>query len=75
MTTVSLDIAQKELPDLIEDVVLGGHVVITKENKPVAQILPVSGEKQQPLFGSAKGLLKIGDNFEDPINDFAEYTR
>ncbi len=29
--------------------------------------------KQQRQFGSAKGLIHIADNFDDPLEEFAEY--
>lgn len=30
-------------------------------------------EKPKPKFGSAKGLIEIGDDFDDPIEGFEEY--
>lgn len=30
--------------------------------------------KHKPVFGSAKGMFVIKDNFDDPIDDFAEYS-
>ena len=74
MTSVTLDIAQKELPDLIEDVKLGVHVVITKDKTPVAELVPVTGSKASPTFGSAKGMIKISEDFDAPLSDFDEYV-
>lgn len=74
MTSVALDIAQKELPDLIENVKLGGHVVITKDKTPVAELVPVTGSKVSPIFGSAKGMIKISEDFDIPLSDFDEYV-
>jgi hypothetical protein len=28
---------------------------------------------KQPQFGSARGLIKISDDFDEPLEDFAEY--
>ena len=66
-TSVALDIAQKELPNLIEDVLLGGHVLITKDKRPVAELIPVAGERPKPKFGSAKGLLSMSEDFDAPL--------
>ena len=73
MTKVNLDIVQKQLPRLIEDVVLGDHIIIMRGNEPVAQLLPISKSKPKPIFGSAKGLIRVADDFDDPLDDFAEY--
>ncbi|MFN4787068.1 MAG: DUF2281 domain-containing protein, partial [Pseudanabaena sp.] len=27
-----------------------------------------------PKFGSAKGLIKMSDDFDEPLEDFAEYA-
>jgi prevent-host-death family protein len=65
-----MDIAQKELPNLIEDVVLGGRVVITRNSKPVAELIPMPHERPRPVFGSAKGQVVIMDNFDEPLEEF-----
>jgi len=75
LTSVTIDTAQKELPSLIEAVVLGGHVVITKDEKPVAEIVPVARAKPTPQFGSAKGMISIREDFDEPLSDFGEYSR
>ena len=70
MTSVALDIAQKELPSLIDDVLLGGHVLITRDKTPVDEIIPVSGLKPSPIFGSAKGMIAMAEDFDAPLTDF-----
>ncbi|NUM54274.1 MAG: type II toxin-antitoxin system Phd/YefM family antitoxin [Candidatus Hydrogenedentes bacterium] len=74
MTTITLEQAQKSLSELIDEVALGEHVVITRDDVPVAELVPISRPKPRPVFGSAKGLIKTFDNFEDPLDDFREYT-
>jgi len=75
MTSIALDIAQKKLPDLIEDVLLGGHVLITRDKTPVAEIIPVFGLKPAPVFGSAKGMIAMAEDFDSPLADFDEYSK
>lgn len=75
MTSIALDVAQKELPDLIEDVILGGHVVITKDHTPVAEIVPTSNHKGTPVYGSAKGMITLSQDFDAPLDDFEKYTK
>ena len=75
MISVTLDIAQKELPDLIEDVMLGGHVVITKNKVPLVELVPVSNAKGTPTFGSAKGMITMSEDFDASLDDFDEYSK
>jgi prevent-host-death family protein len=73
MTTVGIEQAQKELSRLIDDVALGEHVVITKNQVPVAELVPIEQSVPKPLFGSAKGMVKMSEDFEAPIDDFLDY--
>lgn len=73
MTTVTIEQAQKNLPRLIEDVAQGEHVVITKNHVPVAELAPVIQLNSKPIFGSAKGMVKMTENFDAPIEDFRDY--
>jgi len=73
MTTVGIEQAQKELSRLIDDVALGEHVVITKNQVPVAELVPVEQPISKPIFGSAKGMVKMSEDFEAPIDDFLGY--
>ena len=71
MNYVTLDEAQKKLPDLIRATECGDQIVITKEGTPVATLQAVN--QLRSGFGSMKGLIKISDDFDDPLEDFAEY--
>lgn len=75
MQQVSLDDAKKKLSDLIDAAVNGDEVVITKEDRPVVKLVPVAGRKAQPRFGSARGLITMSDDFDEPLEDFGEYMK
>lgn len=74
MTTVAIEQANMNFLRLIDEVVLGKHIVITRNNIPVAEIVPVSHPKPTPTFGSAKGLIRMAENFDAPIEDLRDYT-
>lgn len=74
MTTVTIEQAHRDLSRLLEDVALGEHVVITRDNIPIAELAPVTQAKPKPLFGSAKGLVKMAEDFDSPLEDFQDYT-
>ena len=74
MTSVALELAPKEFADWIRDVRLGEHVVIMDGDKPVAEIVPASPPKGHPRFGSAKGAIEFGPDFDAPLPDFDAYA-
>ena len=75
MTTVAIEQAQKDLSRLIDDVALGEHIVITRNGVPVAQLVPVTHPAPKPTFGSAKGMVRMSEDFEAPVDDFRDYTQ
>ena len=70
---VDLNEAKTHLPDLIDEVMNGGEVIITKDKKPIVKLVPVSQEKTQRQAGSAKGMITISDDFDEPLEEFNEY--
>ncbi|MBD1835037.1 type II toxin-antitoxin system Phd/YefM family antitoxin [Cyanobacteria bacterium FACHB-472] len=73
MQQINVEEASKHLPDLIEAALRGEEIVIAKDDQPVVKLTPVSPAKRRPQFGSAKGLVTISDDFDDPIEDFKDY--
>ncbi len=73
MTTVAVEQAQKNLSRLIDDVILGEHVVITRDHVPVAELVPVAHTNPKPTFGSAKGQVKMLEDFDAPLADLRDY--
>ena len=55
--TVTVEQAQNALKDLIDRTARGEKVVITRDDQPVAELVPVPAEKPTPRFGFAKGVL------------------
>jgi prevent-host-death family protein len=75
MTTVAIEQAQRELARLIDDVALGERIVITRNQFPVAELVPVTHSIPKPTFGSAKGMVRMSEDFDAPIDDFRDYTQ
>jgi prevent-host-death family protein len=73
MTTVTLAEAQARLPELIEKLNAGEEVVITRDDQPVAQLVPVRAARPQPRFGSCKGMLTIVSDDDEHLEHFKEY--
>ena len=75
MHQVDLDEAKSHLPDLVEAAIKGEEVVITKDDQPVVKLVPIVLTKPRPQFGSAKGLITMSEDFDEPLEDFDEYMR
>ena len=73
MYEVRLDEAKRRLLALIDAAIEGEEVLIVKDDQQVVQLVPVTRPERHPQFGSAKGLIKVAEDFDAPLQDFAEY--
>lgn len=69
MHTVTLHEAREQLPALVDEALRGEEVVITRDNAPAVKLVPA----MRPGFGSYKGLIVIADDFDAPLEEFADY--
>ena len=69
MTSVSVHEAKTHLSRLIEKVLGGEEVVITRRNRVVARIVPPEGATKKPLLGAFKGQFELNDSFFEPLPD------
>ena len=74
MHTVALKEAEGRLAELIDEVAKGEEVVIIREDGTTFKIIPVAVSAPYPKFGSAKGLVHIAEDFDEPLEDFQAYT-
>lgn len=71
--TVNIHEAKTHFSKLIERVRLGEEVIVAKAGTPVARLVPVQAPPKQRQPGSARGQIKIGDDFDAPLpSDIAE---
>lgn len=70
---IDLDQAQRRLKELVEKAGRGEEVVLTESGKPVAKIVSLSSGTVKRRFGSARGLLRVHDDFDAPLDDLREY--
>ena len=74
MHRVSLSEAQQNLAELIAEAAQGEAVIIAQDEGPAVQLVPVSASQPRPRFGSAKGKIKMAEDFDVPLEDFDEYA-
>jgi antitoxin (DNA-binding transcriptional repressor) of toxin-antitoxin stability system len=74
MTTVTLEEAQAQLPDLIEGLAPGSEVVITRNEQPIARLLAETTPKRKPRkAGNCKGMAIIVADDDEHLKDFTEH--
>ncbi|MBC8170148.1 MAG: DUF2281 domain-containing protein [Anaerolineae bacterium] len=73
MQKVMLSEAREQLEALVEAAINGETVLIEIDSEKVVQVIPFAPTKQPRRAGSAVGLMTIAEDFDDPLEDFAEY--
>ena len=74
MSTVTLEEAQAQLPELIERLHAGEEIVITRDQKPVARLLAEErSQRKARQPGNCTGMLTIVADDDEHLKDFAEY--
>ncbi|MDJ0509891.1 MAG: DUF2281 domain-containing protein [Crocosphaera sp.] len=75
MQQINLKEATGKLEELIQKASQGEEIIIISNDGKPFQILPLKSKTPRPKFGSAKGLIEMSDDFDEPLNDFDEYTQ
>lgn len=89
MQQIDLDEAKSQLARLIQSALDGEEVILTENDQPVLKIVRVAEantpvmlhRRDQPATkprrqsGSAKGSIHMSDDFDEPLEDFAEYMQ
>ena len=72
MPQVEIGDAQEHLEELIQAAVQGADVIITTKARQRVRLVPLepSDPPHKRQFGSAKGQIRMADDFDDPLEDF-----
>ena len=67
--------AKENLSELIEAAIKGEEVVISKDNQPVVKlvVIPQTKKRWPSQAGTAKGMVWMSDDFDEPLEEFKEY--
>ena len=63
--------AKARFSEIVQKVMLGEAIVVTKENRPVVKIVAIKPAARMP--GTGKGIWMAPD-FDEPLSDFQEYS-
>ncbi len=71
MTTKTIDVheAQTRLPELVSSVETGAEIILTKDNTPVARLVPLAVAAMKRVAGLHAGVVWIGPDFNEPLPD------
>ena len=73
MYQIELDKAKSQLESLIQTALDGEEVIITRNDEPVLKLVPVLKLDVRRKAGSAKGMISIAEDFDEPLEDFRDY--
>ena len=73
MYQIELEKAKAQIEKLLQTALDGEEVVITQNEQPVLKLVSIASPKSRRQSGSAKGLITLSDDFDEPLEDFAEY--
>lgn len=72
MRDIPLAEAQQRLPDLLDAAAEGAEVIISRGDGAAFRLIPVIAPT--PVFGSARGRVRMSDDFDAPVEGFEPYA-
>ena len=68
--------AKARLSELVQKAMMGEEVVIARDHKPLAKLVPIERARQKRAPGSGKGqILFMAEDFDAIPQGFAEHAR
>jgi antitoxin (DNA-binding transcriptional repressor) of toxin-antitoxin stability system len=67
MDTVTIDIAETTLSELLERVEAGEEIALTRGKQPIAKLTPFRPSGAGRRFGALKGKISVGPEFFEPL--------
>ena len=73
MAYVSIEKAGEQWLELLQQAAKGEEVVITKDDQPFVTLSAAQPTLPYRQFGSAKGLVEMSDDFDEPLEELKDY--
>jgi antitoxin (DNA-binding transcriptional repressor) of toxin-antitoxin stability system len=70
---VSATEAATKLKELMEAAINGEEVILLNGDRPAIKLTPIGKIRPDRKPGSAKGLIWVSDDFDEPLEEFQEY--
>lgn len=75
MYEIELEKARGQLERVLQTALDGEEVVIMQNQEAVLKLVPVPRSNGRRKAGSAKGLISMAEDFDEPLEDFKEYMQ
>jgi prevent-host-death family protein len=66
---VNIHDAKTNFSKLINKVLNGDDIIIARDGKPLARLIPYTEDAQERHGGQLRGLIQISDDFDAPLPD------
>ncbi len=73
MKQVNVYEAKTHLSRLLTEALAGEEIIIARDGVPLVRLTPISEPSRPQLLGDMRGQIKIHDDFDAPLEEFAEY--
>jgi len=73
MHQIDIEQAKIQWEGLFQAALNGDEVIITQDNQPILKLVRFAPSKKRRKSGSAKGLISMTPDFNEPLADFSEY--
>lgn len=67
--TVTLEEAQSQLQKLLSFAKKGNEIIITKNDKPLGRLVPMSSGTESRIAGLSKGKILMSHDFDAPLSN------
>jgi prevent-host-death family protein len=74
MRAIPIHEAKTQFSRLIARAEAGEEIIVRRGSRPVAKIIAYSEPVASRRPGALKGMIHIGDEFDAPLDDFADYV-
>lgn len=72
---VNMHEAKTQLSRLVLRAAAGEEVIIARAGKPIVKLSPLQPAAKARTFGTAKGKIKLGKDFDGPVPGFEAFYR
>lgn len=73
MQHIDIADAKTKVEMLFQSALEGEEIIITWNNRPVLRLSQLSKQPKHRRRGSARGKIWMSPDFDEPLDDFAEY--
>ena len=75
MKTMSFEVGEISLADLLEKVSDGETITITRDGQPKAMLVTIPPSvRPRPQRGSLRGRIQMAPDFDAPLDEFKDYV-